>query len=167
MPRGRPRSAETRDATSRAATEREVPKTVHTSRYYIPPEKIPKNMTYAWVAVAFDNTGTPNADNWRKKYRNGWRPVPRDRHPELFPSVPNIGFGDDTDDMIKEGGQILCERPTKDVLRDRKLVEDAAIQQMRGINWAQGPNQNPFAQTLPRFDQSSDIQFGHAAEFKE
>jgi hypothetical protein len=168
MARGRPRSSETREATNRAADSRPVPKTTHTSRFYIPPNVIPKGMTYAWVAVAFDNAGTPNADNWRNKYRSGWRPVPRDRHPELFPAVPNIGFGEDTDDLIKEGGQILCEKPTSDVLAARAENDKKARQQVEGVNWAQGPNMNPFAQTMPRVDLgSTPVEFGHSAEFKD
>lgn len=170
MPRGvpknprKPRSSETRESEGRAAKQRPVPQSAHQSRYYIPPHVIPKGMTYAWVAVSFDNAGTPNADNWHRKYRKGWRPVPRERHSDLFPPVPNIGFGDDTDDMIKEGGQILCERPTRDVMEDRKANERAAKQQMDGVNWTQGPNQNPF---MPRFDESSKTEFTHQAEFKE
>lgn len=163
MPRNQSRSAKTRGAESRASSERSVPKTVHTSRFYIPTSVIPAGMTYAWVAVAHDSTGTPNADNWRNKFRNGWRPVPRDRHPDLFPPVPNIGFGDDTDDVIKEGGQILCEKPTADVQKDQADNAARAKQQMDGINWTQAPGQNPF---LPRFDNSTQ-EFKHGAEFKE
>ena len=164
MARGRPRSTETRDMESRSANEREVPKSAHQSRFYIPPHVIPKGTTYGWVAVTYDNAGTPNQDNWYNKFRNGWRPVPRDRHPELFPAVPNIGFGEDNDAMIKQGGQILCERPTADVVRDRKANEAKSLAQMKGVNWTQGADQNPF---MPRFDQSSPIEFAHSAEFKE
>jgi len=168
MPRGRPRSAEAREATSRGAEARPVPKTTHTSRLYIPPHVIPKGMTYAWVAVAFDNAGTPNSDNWRNKYRAGWRPVPRTRHPDLFPPVPNIGFGDDSDDMIKEGGQVLCEKSTRDVNAAKAENERKSLEQMNGISWTQGAAQNPFAQTMPRVDYgSSKTEFAHAAEFKE
>lgn len=160
----KPRSAETRESESRVASQRAVPSSAHTSRYHIPLHVIPKGMTYAWVAVAHDNAGTPNQDNWQRKYRKGWRPVPRDRHPDLFPPVPNVGFGEDTDGFIKEGGQILCERPTADVVADKKALERAAKAQMDGVNWTQGPNQNPF---MPRFDESSKTEFAHQAEFKE
>tara|TARA_R110000787_G_scaffold90493_1_gene190997 strand:- start:2059 stop:2439 length:381 start_codon:yes stop_codon:yes gene_type:complete len=125
-------------------------------------------MTYAWVAVTFDNAGTQNTDNWRNKYRSGWRPVPRDRHSELFPPVPNVGFGEDGDDLIKEGGQILCEKRTQDVQADRLTVENRTREQMAGIDWAQGANQNPFAQTMPRVDLgSTKTEFTHAATFKD
>jgi len=168
MPRGKPRSSETREAGTRAAKSREVPKTTHTSRFYIPKEVIPKGMTYAWVAVAFDNSGTPNSDNWRNKYRAGWRPVPRNRHPELFPPVPNIGFGDDSDDLIKEGGQVLCEKPTADVNAAKRENERKSLEQMQGVSWTQGQNMNPFAQTMPRVDLgSTPTEFAHSAEFKE
>ena len=164
MPRGRPRASETRDNETRAAEFRPQPKTTHESRFYIPPQLIPKGMTYAWVAFAFDNAGTPNQDNWNRKYRNGWRPVPRERHPELFPPVPNIGMGVDDETNIKEGGQILCEKPTRDVEADWAVNEKRARQQMEGINWTQGAGQNPM---MPRFDQSSKTEFGHSAEFKD
>ena len=164
MPRGRPRSTDTREATSRASEVRESPKPSHVGRFYIPPHVIPKNMTYAWVATAFDNAGTPNSDNFRTKYRNGWRPVPRSRHPELFPPVPNIGMGMDDETNIKEGGQILCEKPTCDVEADQAENAKRARQQMEGINWTQGAGQNPM---MPRFDQSTKTEFGHSAEFKD
>jgi hypothetical protein len=168
MPRGRPRSTDTREATSRASEVRESPKPSHVGRFYIPPHVIPKNMTYAWVATAFDNAGTPNSDNFRTKYRNGWRPVPRDRHPDLFPSVPNIGFGADDDELIKEGGQVLCEKLTRDVEKARNDINKKTQDQMDGINWAQGQNMNPFSQTMPRRDfGSTPTEFKHSAEFKD
>ena len=168
MPRGRPRNADTREANSRATEQRQMPNTAHTSRFYIPPNVVPKGMTYGWVAVAFDNAGTRNDDNWRNKYRAGWRPVPRTRHPELFPVVPNIGFGKDDNDIIEEGGQILCEKPTRDVLAGKAANERKSIDQMNGISWTQGAGQNPFAQTMPRVDLgSTPTEFTHSAEFKE
>lgn len=167
MPRGRPRSSETREAESRASDAREVPKTTHTSRFYIPPHIIPKNTTYAWVAVKFDEAGTPNQSNWANKYRSGWRPVPRSRHPDIFPMIPNVGFGASDGEIIEEGGQILCEKPTRDVNASKKENERRALEQMNGISWTQDSGQNPFAQTMPRFDESSKVQFGHNAEFKE
>lgn len=159
----KPRSSEARDAVGRAAESRPVPKVNHQSRFYIPPHLIPKGMTYAWVAFAFDNAGTPNQENWQVKYRNGWRPVPRSRHPELFPPVPNIGFGNDDDTTIKQGGQILCEKPTPDVNDDKKANLARAKAQLDGVSWMQSSGQNPF---MPRFDESK-TEFGHATEFKE
>ena len=98
----------------------------------------------------------------------GWRPVPRSRHPELFPAVPNIGFGNDDNDIIQEGGQVLCEKPTKDVNAAKVENERKSIEQMNGISWTQGAGQNPFAQTMPRVDLgSTQTEFGHSAEFKE
>lgn len=167
MPRGRPRSSQTRDTETRASSAREVPKTIYTGMFYFPLEIIPKGMTYAWVATTYDNAGTPNHQNWNNKYRSGWVPVPRDRHPELFPPVPNVGFGADTDDIIKQGGQVLCEKPTRDVEAAKRQLQSRSLAQMDGVSWAQGPNQNPFAQTLPRFDDSSKTEFGHKAEFKD
>jgi len=162
----KPRSSEARDSNTRAAESRQEAKTTHQSRFYIPPNVIPRGVTYAWVAVAFDNAGTFNKDNWNNKFRAGWRPVPRDRHPELFPPVPNIGFGSDDDRYINEGGLILCEKPTVDVRRDRDALERLARQQMEGQKWTQAQGANPFAQTMPRFDESK-TEFGHSAQFKE
>lgn len=162
----KPRNSETRDSNSRTAETRKVHKSTHESRFHIPAEVIPRGMTYAWVAVAFDNSGTYNKDNWNNKYRSGWRPVPRDRHPELFPPVPNIGFGTDDDKYINEGGLILCEKPSVDVKRDRDIVEARARKLMEGTNWTQSSGTNPFAQTLPRFDESK-TEFGHVTQFKD
>jgi hypothetical protein len=80
----KPRNSETRESTTRTAESRSAMRTTHQSRFYIPPEVIPKTMTYAWVAITFDNAGTQNKDNWNQKYRAGWTPVPRDRHPGCF-----------------------------------------------------------------------------------
>lgn len=157
------RSADTRENGTRAAEQRSVPSSGHQSRFYIDPKVWPPGMTYAWVAVAHDSSNTPNIENWQNKYRNGWRPVPRDRHPDLFPKVPNIGFGEDTDDTIRTGGQILCEKPTTDVERDKANQANRAKQQMDAINWTQAPGENPF---MPRVDKSNTT-FGHAAAFKE
>lgn len=167
MAHSKARSAEARETKSRSAEARAVPKTIHTSRFYVPPSVWPKGMTYAWVAVAHDSSGTPNADNWRNKYRNGWRPVPRTRHPDLFPMVPNVGFGDDTDDLIREGGQILCEKATAEVEADKAANEQRSIAQMQAIDWTQDVNANPFAKTMPRVDKGSKTEFGHAAAFKQ
>lgn len=163
MSRAKARNSETRDTQSRVAQARKVPQATHQSKFYIPAHVIPKGMTYAWVAVAYDNAGTQNAENWRAKYRAGWRPVPRTRHPDLFPPVPDVGFGADNDDLIKEGGQILCEKPTADVLAAKEANAAAAKAQMDGVSWMMAAGQNPFMQ---RFDQSNTT-FGHAAEFKE
>lgn len=162
----KPRSAETRESGTRSAEQRQMAQSGHTSRFYIPPHVIPKGVTYAWVAVAHNSAGEKNEDNWRNKYRNGWRPVPRDRHPELFPPVPDVGFGVDNDSIIKEGGQILCEKPTKDVEADKAALAKRSRAQEKGVSWMQQQGQNPFAQTMPGFDKSQ-TNFKHEAEFKE
>ena len=56
----KPRNSETRESTTRTAESRSAMRTTHQSRFYIPPEVIPKTMTYAWVAITFDNAGTQN-----------------------------------------------------------------------------------------------------------
>ena len=162
----KPRNSDTRESNSRTAASRSAMRTTHQSRFYIPPEVIPKDMTYAWVAITFDNAGTQNKDNWNQKYRAGWSPVPRDRHPELFPPVPKIGFGSDDNSYIDEGGLILCEKPSADVRRDKATLEARSKQLMNGTQWTQAAGSNPFAQTMPRFDESK-TEFGHKAEFKE
>jgi hypothetical protein len=166
MARNSSRTASTRNAGSRAATQRATPQTTHTSQFYIPPEVIPKGFTYRWVAVAHDSAGTPNQQNWQAKFTAGWRPVPRDRHLDMFPPIPNVGFGEDTSDVINRGGQILCEKPTAEVERDRAAIEAHSRQQMEAIDWTQDVSANPFAKTLPRVDNGSNTTFGHMAAFK-
>ena len=80
--------------------------------------------------------------------------------------MPNIVFGSNDDRYINEGGLILCEKPTVDVRRDRDALERLARQQMEGQKWTQAQGANPFAQTMPRFDESK-TEFGHSAQFKE
>lgn len=167
MPRTKSRDSEARATTSRAAQQRPDPGVNHTSQFYIPPKAIPKGFTYRWVAVEHDSGGTRNEQNWQVKYSAGWRPVPRSRHMDIFPPIPDVGFGGDTTDIIKRGGQILCEKATVDVERDRELNAARAKQQMDAIDWTQDKNSNPFAQTMPRVDRGSQTTFSHAAEFKE
>jgi hypothetical protein len=83
-----------------------------------------------------------------------------------FRPVPNIGFGSDDNSYIDEGGLILCEKPSADVRRDKATLEARSKQLMNGTQWTQAAGSNPFAQTMPRFDESK-TEFGHKAEFKE
>lgn len=161
MPR-KPRSSETRNAQTRASDAREMPQAVHESIFYIDPKKWRTGYTYAWVGVECMNQ--PMQTNWEMKYRKGWRPVPRDRHPDLFPPMPDIGFANGNDTIVRRGGQILCERPTADVENDRRILNDKAVTQMNSINWSQSHDANPL---IPRVNHSSPVQFGHAASFKE
>lgn len=167
MARTKSRTAEARETTTRAAQERPDHGANHTSQFYIPKKVIPKGFTYRWVAVQHDSTGTPNEQNWQTKYSQGWRPVPRSRHMELFPPIPDVGFGGDTADIIKRGGQILCEKPRSEVERDRAATDAKTAAQQKAIDWTQDTGANPFAQTMPRVDRGSQTTFGHAAEFKE
>lgn len=166
MARTKSRAATDRAAVSRAGNQRPIMSADRQSAFYIPPNVIPDGFTYRWVAVAHDSAGTPNEQNWQAKYGMGWRPVPRGRHIDLFPRIPNVGFGEDTGDIITRGGQILCEKPTADVEQDRAANEDRARQQMEAIDWTQDTNANPFSKTLPRVDRGSNTTFGHAAAFK-
>lgn len=71
--------------------------------YYVPSEAIPDGMTYNWKR-AFISACAPDIEHYSEMVTNGWRPVPRLRHPDLF-SCAGGGY------WIEVGGLILMEKP--------------------------------------------------------
>lgn len=95
-----------RATTSRAATSRALPATDRESRLWIDPERIPPNMSYKFVRERV--TGLHDKDNVSLALREGWRPVPAERHPEVA-AIPLPG--EEPDKYVRSGGQLLMERP--------------------------------------------------------
>jgi len=152
------RMAQSRAAESREAGQRKRPETHFQSKLYDPKDKIPSGMTYAWVRESTLNE--PDPDNMTDRMIRGWQPVPANRHPEMVPP-PLPGYEGMEVQVIRRGGLILCECPTRDVEErqtDRALEN---IETLQDVAWTgqQDPN-------LPRIDESS-VGFERVTSFKD
>lgn len=152
------RMAQSRTAESREAGMRKRPETHFQSKLYVPKDKIPAGMTYAWVRESTLNE--PDPDNMTDRMIRGWQPVPANRHPEMVPP-PLPGYEGMEVSVIRRGGLILCECPTRDV-EERNADRDLEnIETLQDVAWTgqQDPN-------LPRIDESS-VGFERVTSFKD
>jgi hypothetical protein len=152
------RMATSRAAESREAGMRKSPDTHFKSKLHVPKDKIPPSMSYAWVREATLNE--PDPDNMTDRMIKGWQPVPAARHPEMVPP-PLPGYEGTEASVIRRGGLILCECPTREVamrVEDRDLEN---IETLQDVAWTgqQDPN-------LPRIDESS-VGFERVTSFKD
>lgn len=79
--------------------------------FFVDQKIIPKGMSYEWKAETV--FGRPENAHQIDLRENHWKPVPSTRHPELCP--------DGYEGPIRQGGQILMERPdylTKEALKE-------------------------------------------------
>lgn len=138
MPRGRPRAAEARGMESREAEQRRSVKTGYVGQLYFDPNDIPKGMRYRWKAMSVLNQ--PLDGNIQRAMMEGWKPVPADRHPlAVPPTIP--GRDPSTANIIVRGGQILMERPEKDVRADQEELRRENLRQLESVNWDSGLNE--------------------------
>lgn len=152
------RMAQSRTAESREAGMRKRPETHFQSKLYVPKDKIPAGMTYSWVRESTLNE--PDPDNMTDRMIRGWQPVPANRHPEMVPP-PLPGYEGMEVSVIRRGGLILCECPTRDV-EDRKADRELEnVETLQDVAWTgqQDPN-------LPRIDESS-VGFERVTSFKD
>ena len=152
------RIAQSRAAESRESGMRKRPETHFQSKLYVPKDKIPPSMTYAWVRESTLNE--PDPDNMTDRMIRGWQPVPASRHPEMVPP-PLPGYEGIEVQVIRRGGLILCECPTRDV-EERNADRDLEnIETLQDVAWTgqQDPN-------LPRIDESS-VGFERVTSFKD
>lgn len=154
------RSAESRTSDSRENEQRRAPQAHYRSKLYVPQEKIPPNMTYAWVRESTLNE--PDPDNMTDRMIRGWQPVPAGRHPEMVPP-PLPGYEGIEVAVIRRGGLILCEAYTRDV-NDRKRDRDREnIEMLTDVAWTGQTDPN-----LPRFeDRDSGVAFERVTAFKD
>ena len=154
------RIGDTRASTNREADMREMAQSHYQSKLYVPRSKIPPDMTYSWVRESTLNE--PDPDNVTDRMIRGLAPVPADRHPEMVPpALP--GYEGVQVQIIRRGGLILCERPTRDVDAYRNDRDRENIEMLQDVAWTgqQDPN-------LPRFeDRENSVQFERVAAFKE
>lgn len=96
----------TRAATARAATARPTPRDTSTGKLHIDSSIIPRDRQYLWVRET--TLGQPDPENVAERMREGYAPVPAERHPDL---VPPPFPGQPKPDYIRRSGQILMEIP--------------------------------------------------------
>jgi hypothetical protein len=117
-------------------------------------------MTYAWVRESTLNE--PDPDNMTDRMIKGWAPVPASRHPEMVPP-PLPGYEGLEAQVIRRGGLMLCECPTRDVndrIEDRDLEN---IETLQDVAWTGQNDPN-----LPRFeDKDSGVSFERVTSFKD
>jgi len=140
--------------------QRAQPDTHYQSKLYVPQNKIPSDMTYSWVRESTLNE--PDPDNMTDRMIRGWAPVPANRHPEMVPPpLPgHEGYGVS---VIRRGGLILCERPTRDVEEYRRDRDLENIEMLQDVAWTGQNDPN-----LPRFeDRDSGVSVERVTAFKD
>lgn len=96
-------------------------------RLWVPPEIIPDGMSYQWCTAEVYGQPQPQRISWFQ--RQGWRPVPAERHPGRWTPLGATG-------SIIVDGLMLCERPQ--VFTDRaRAHENAKARQQMEIKKAQ------------------------------
>jgi hypothetical protein len=108
-------------------------------KLYIDPTRIPKGAVYGWVREYIQ--GEPDDNNVQERLMGGWKPVPADRHPELVPpALP--GREQDTSNVIRRGGLILCEISRKEYAERRAEIQAENYEAIQGIAWTRGELQD-------------------------
>lgn len=110
-----PRGADQRSA--QRGEQRLRRESISNDQYWIDPAKIPDGMSYNWKRYSYG--GKVDATHQRNMMVQHWKPVPRERHPEM-------AWVESTSNYIEKDGLILMERPaylTEDAHRER--VNDA------------------------------------------
>lgn len=164
---GRPaRVAESRDADTRTNDRRDMPVSRHVGKLFVPTEEIPPGYTYSWIAV--EQLQVPDFSRADEQSAKGWTPVPRNRHPRYRNGgslIPGRAETDPYAQFIKVGGLLLCERPSGQVLEDKRAQQNATNEQIRSISrWRNGEGTDPL---MPRIDESSGVEYDHRAAFKK
>lgn len=149
MPRAK---RETRMSESRLSNQKHMPQTRHVGMLHIPEpiqrEAKKRGMVLRWIAETVE--GAPRAVNVQGRLMNGWKPVMVDQYPDMAtPVLP----GQQPEQIIRRGGQILVEKPIKDYLAERADIDAEHMAELSQVNWADGPN-DP---TMPRQDFGSRV----------
>ena len=154
------RISTTRAAESREAGLRKRPETHFNSKLYVPKDKIPANMTYAWVRESTLNE--PDPDNMTDRMIRGWQPVPASRHPEMVPP-PLPGYEGTEAQVIRRGGLMLCQK-RKELVEQARIDRDLDnLEALQDVAWTGQADPN-----LPRFeDNDSGVSISRQASFKE
>lgn len=117
------RGRASRHADDRHQDERDEDADAPTSPLHIPRNRWPDGMTLRWIRIEANNA--IDSKNWATMNRIGWQAVPRELYADLFPISPIPGMQDTSGGSIIFGGLVLCQRPTRQVLKDRARQEAA------------------------------------------
>lgn len=93
-----------------------------TDDFFVEPDKIPNGWTYEWKRFTIYNQEDPSYQVQLR--RQGWEPVPSERHPEMMP----IGS---TEEKIIRKGMMLMERPTEITNEIRRIDQKRAKAQVQ------------------------------------
>lgn len=124
MTRGRPtRAQETRAAEERYATDEAAMSPLH-----IDPTEIPPDMVYRWVRMSV--RGQQDEANVLNRTRDGWVPVPAERHQSYSKGrlFPGMRSSVDDDTIIRHVDMVLCEKSKRAVERDREKMNRENIE---------------------------------------
>lgn len=152
------RAAASRTANTRTSDMRKQSETHYQSKLHVPQNKIPGDMTYSWVRESTLNE--PDPDNMTDRMIKGWQPVPAARHPEMVPP-PLPGYEGMEVTVIRRGGLILCERPTREVEMAKQQRDIENMEVLQDVAWTGQADPN-----MPRIDDSS-VGFERVTSFKD
>lgn len=85
----------------------------------------PPGIDYAWIRIAV--RGNEEWSELHEMMAAGWRPVPHERHANLFPSTEDKRLSPDA--CILKQGQLLVERPMSFTIEAREEQRRAANEQ--------------------------------------
>lgn len=150
------RTGETRGYETRKAEKREEISDYESAATYVHPRHWPPGMTYYWIR--YKARGEVDDSNWAKRMRQGFKLVPRSRHLDLFPPMPELGAESKASEYIIMAGLVLAEMPTSrwEAFQDKQRKE--TVEQNNTINsWVEGGTDQ-----TPHFGESSPIEYRRA-----
>lgn len=111
-----PREGDSRDNFDRGSEFREVDFMDRKGSLYVDPEVAPDGYTLGWIVT--DWSGKPKPSFLMSAMNRGWVPIKAAEHYSLNRNLSHRAIVQDvfkttTDEYVREGGQILCKRPTE------------------------------------------------------
>ncbi len=120
----------------RTPRREETRKTTERKKSWSPPNVLPDpeprdGWVFRWIRTSM--VGQPDNTNVSSKFREGWEPVKSEDHPELkILSDENSRW--EKEGAIEVGGLLLCKCTSEIVEQRREYYQNAADQQMDGID---------------------------------
>jgi len=124
------RVQETRNATTRDAQVRELLSMDFQDELYIPPDKIPPDVEYAWARESI--FGQPDLARIPYLSRKGWDPVPAERHPE-FVTYQDSRTPTHVKGYIYRRGLVLVERKKEYGAIESKKQDELNMRTMMSV----------------------------------
>lgn len=130
-----------------------------TSTFNIDPADIPEGMHYC--AIRKGVNGKPDMRNIQTALRQGYKPVPASRHPELILPDSISLIADVNKEILESGDLILMEIPIEKLKELTTRSDWLANEQTKSVEWA---TKEGFHESMPRqnsfrgYSTSSDFQ---------